>query len=61
MAKVETIWIAFPNGGILPGSVTGAAEMPVGAHKPVEVPLSYGLHLISDRFAVKASPPARRD
>jgi hypothetical protein len=59
MAKPDTITIAFPNGGILPSSVTGGAEKPIGAHQPVEVPLAYGQHLINDRFAYKARPPRK--
>lgn len=61
MAKAETITIAFPNGGLLPTSVTGEkTERSVPAHQGVEVPRSYGLHLISDRFAYEVKVPARR-
>jgi hypothetical protein len=59
MAK-DTISIAFPQGGIIPASVIkAAADRHCEALEVVEVPLSYGKHLISDRFAVAADPVAK--
>lgn len=50
----KTISIIFPQGGIIPGSVLGAAEdKHVDALTPVSVPERYGRHLIADRFAVE--------
>lgn len=50
--------IAFPHGGIIPASVMGTEEdVHVDASTPIEVPEGYGLHLISDRFAVAAEMP----
>ncbi|MDG4895564.1 hypothetical protein P9272_18500 [Mesorhizobium sp. WSM4976] len=54
----KSIWIAFRNGGIIPAAVAGGKEKKVGPHEPVEVPESYGQHLIDDRFAYKAEKPA---
>lgn len=59
MAKSDTMTIAFPNGGILPRDVTGGDERPVGPHEVVDVPRSYGEHLVSDRFAYEAKPAHR--
>lgn len=56
MAKSETMMIAFPNGGILPADITGGKERAVSAHEAVEVPRSYGQHLVDDRFAYEAKP-----
>ena len=51
----KTISIIFPQGGIIPGSVLGAAvDKHVDALVPVSVPERYGRHLIDDRFAVLA-------
>lgn len=63
MAKEDTITIAFPNGGLLPRSVTGEnADKPVQPRQAVDVPRRYGEHLISDRFAyeVKSDRPKRK-
>ncbi|WFP74504.1 hypothetical protein [Mesorhizobium sp. WSM4906] len=54
----KSIWVAFRNGGIIPAAVAGGKEKKVGPHEPVEVPESYGQHLIDDRFAYKAEKPA---
>lgn len=55
----ETMWIAFPNGGILPAAITGDKEREVDAHTPVRVPVDYGKHLVHDRFAYEAPPKAK--
>lgn len=60
----KSIWISFPQGGIIPKDVLGVDEdRHVEAHKPVLVPERYGRHLITDRFAVEAEPekPASKD
>ena len=50
--------IAFPHGGIIPASIMGTeTDVHVDAATPIEVPESYGRHLISDRFAVAAEMP----
>ena len=54
----ETMWIAFPNGGILPAAITGDKDREVAAHDPVSVPADYGKHLVHDRFAYEAKPKA---
>lgn len=56
----QDMLIAFPNGGRLPvGTVGNAKEISVPAHEPVRVPLSYGEHLVADRFAYRASEPKK--
>jgi hypothetical protein len=60
----KSIWISFPQGGIIPKEVLGADEdRHVEAHEAVSVPERYGRHLITDRFAVEAAPgkPASKD
>lgn len=60
----KSIWISFPQGGIIPKEILGADEdRHVEAHKAVSVPERYGRHLITDRFAVEAEPekPASKD
>ena len=53
----KSIWISFPQGGIIPKEILGADEdRHVEAHKAVPVPERYGRHLITDRFAVEAEP-----
>lgn len=59
MSKSETMWVAFPNGGILPKDITKSEERKVGPHEPVRVPLAYGKHLIEDRFAYEAEEPKK--
>lgn len=52
----KKISIAFPQGGIVPGSVLGKKEdQACAAMEPVFVPEAYGRHLIEDRFAVEAT------
>lgn len=58
MSKTDTMYIAFTHGGILPKSVTGGAEEQVPPHKAVKVPRTYGQHLVDDKFAYVAEPPA---
>lgn len=58
MSKTDTMYIAFTHGGILPKSVTGGAEERVPPHKAVKVPRAYGQHLVDDKFAYVAEPPA---
>lgn len=60
MSKSETMYIAFPYGGILPADVAGGDEKKVGPHDPVKVPRTYGEHLIEDRFAYRAEAPKAR-
>lgn len=60
MSKSSTMFIAFPNGGILPADIAGGKETPVAAHEPVRVPRSYGEHLVSDRFAYETEAPKRK-
>lgn len=55
----ETMWIAFPNGGILPAVITGDKDREVAAHDPVSVPADYGKHLVHDRFAYEAKPKGK--
>jgi hypothetical protein len=55
VAKIDMMTIAFAHGGILPTEITGGAERRVPAHEPVEVPRSYGEHLVTDRFAYDPS------
>lgn len=56
----ETMWIAFPNGGIIPAAVTGGKDRQVDAHEAVKVPAEYGRHLVHDRFAYEAASPGRK-
>jgi hypothetical protein len=52
----KKISIAFPQGGIVPGSVLGKKEdQTCAAMEPVSVPEAYGRHLIGDRFAVEVT------
>lgn len=52
----KRISIAFPQGGIVPGSVLGKKEdQACVAMEPVSVPEAYGRHLIEDRFAVEVT------
>lgn len=60
MSKSDTMHIAFPNGGILPASVTGGKETSVPPHEAVKVPRTYGEHLVHDRFAYEAEAPKAR-
>lgn len=60
MSSKETMWIAFPNGGIIPASITGEKDRAVDAHDPVKVPSEYGQHLVHDRFAYEAEAPNRK-
>lgn len=59
MSKTDTMFIAFPHGGILPAEVTGGKDRPVGPHDPVRVPATYGKSLVEDRFAYVAEPPKK--
>lgn len=59
MSSKETMWVAFPNGGIIPASITGGKDRAVNAHEPIKVPAEYGEHLVHDRFAYKAEAPSR--
>lgn len=59
MSKPETMWIAFPNGGILPKDVTKSEERKVGPHEAVRVPRTYGQHLVDDHFAYEAEEPKK--
>lgn len=48
--------IAFPQGGIVPGSVLGKKEdQACDAMEPVSVPETYGQHLVDDHFAVEVT------
>ena len=59
MAKMKTMWIAMANGGLLAAAAMGLSEdRAVDPHAPVEVPEEYGRHLIHDKFAYVAEPPA---
>jgi hypothetical protein len=52
----KTMLIMFPKGGIIPASVLGLeTDKHCQAHETVEVPETYGQHLVHDRFAVEAS------
>jgi len=52
----KKISIAFPQGGIVPGSVLGKKEdQSCAAMEAVSVPEAYGRHLIEDRFAVEVT------
>lgn len=52
----KKISIAFPQGGIVPGSVLGKKEdQACAAMEAVSVPEAYGRHLIEDRFAVEVA------
>lgn len=52
----KKISIAFPQGGIVPGSVLGKKEdQACAAMEAVSVPEAYGRHLIEDRFAVEVT------
>lgn len=60
MSKSETMYIAFPFGGSIPGPVLNEKEdKKVGPHDPIRVPRSYGEHLVSDRFAYEAEAPKK--
>jgi hypothetical protein len=59
MSKSETMWVAFPNGGILPKDVTKSEERKVGPHEAVRVPRAYGKHLVDDRFAYETEEPKK--
>lgn len=61
MSKSDKMFIAFPNGGILPADISGGEEKKVSAHEPVRVPRTYGEHLVSDHFAYEAEPPKKAD
>ncbi|AXS39262.1 hypothetical protein [Breoghania sp. L-A4] len=51
----KKIRISSPRGLIIPGAVLGkSADVRVGPHEPVSVPVAYGLSLIGDRFAERA-------
>lgn len=51
MAKTEIV-IAMKNGGLLhKAAMNTTADVRVGAHEPVKVPLVYGNQLIADHFA----------
>lgn len=60
MSSKETMLIAFPNGGILPASITGDKDKPVDPHDPVRVPRDYGEHLVHDRFAYEPAPKGKK-
>lgn len=61
MAK-KTIFIAAPHGIILNAAAMDVkADIHVGPHEPVEVPLAYGEHLIADRFAIEVDAPKADD
>lgn len=61
MAKKTTMWIAMANGGLLAAAAMGLSEdKAVDPHAPVEVPEEYGRHLIHDKFAYLAEPPAEQ-
>jgi hypothetical protein len=52
----KKITIAFPEGGIIPGTVLGSeADRSCSAMEPVSVPEVYGRHLVEDRFAVEVT------
>ena len=59
MSKTDTMFIAFPHGGILPAEIAGGKDRPVGPHDPVRVPSTYGKSLVEDRFAYIAEPPRK--
>jgi hypothetical protein len=59
MSKSDTMFIAFPNGGILPAGIAGPGERKIGPHEPVRVPNAYGEHLLADRFAYEAEAPKK--
>lgn len=56
----NSMWVAFPHGGIIPADVAGGAEKKVGPHEAVSVPRTYGEHLVHDRFAYEADEPKKR-
>ena len=56
MRKTDTMFIAFPNGGTVPASVTGGKDRKVGPHEAVKVPRDYGDSLVDDRFAYESDP-----
>lgn len=61
MSKKDMMWIAFPNGGIIPAAVMGEEDdRPVDAHQPVKVPSTYGEHLVHDRFAYETEAPKEK-
>lgn len=50
---MSRMFISYPEGGIIPGSVLGRKDdVPVAAQEPILVPETYGKQMISDRFAV---------
>lgn len=56
----KKISIAFPQGGIVPGSVLGKKEdQSCAAMESISVPEAYGRHLIEDRFAVEVTDTGR--
>ena len=58
----DKIWIAFPGGGTIPGSVLDEdRDRKVPPKEPVLVPKVYCDHLIHDRFAVEANEPKRTE
>lgn len=63
MSKSSTMYIAFPNGGIIPAKLVDETERRVGPHEAVKVPRDYGESLVTDRFAYEtdaaAAKPAR--
>lgn len=57
---MSKITIAFPQGGIIPGTVLGKSEdVHVDAQAPITVPERYGRHLIADRFAIEVAAPEK--
>ncbi len=63
MASKTTMKIQFPLGGIIPKDVLKSAKDRVcEPGEEVTVPIAYGEHLVSDRFAEKATStkPAQR-
>ena len=56
MASKTTMKIQFPLGGIIPKDVLNSAKDRVcEPGEVVTVPIAYGEHLVSDRFAEKAT------
>ncbi len=60
MSKTSTMYIAFPNGGIIPTKLADGKERKVGPHEAVKVPRDYGESLVSDRFAYETDPAAAK-
>ena len=56
MSKSDTMFIAFPNGGVIPASITGGKDRKVAPHEAVKVPKNYGDSLVEDRFAYATDP-----